>query len=103
MLRRAFPLCALLFAFPVFADEKRLPEGKFDKGELKYINGVPVLTLEGTPEEIGTQFGELALKPSDKPLLGRVDSYMKQMGWEKQFPGPGQARWLFNTRRRARP
>src|SRR5215471_5009250 len=86
MLRRAIPLCALFFAIPVVADEKRLPEAKFDKGELKYINGVPVLTLEGTPEEIGAQFGELALKPADKPLLGRVDSYMKQMGWEKQFP-----------------
>jgi hypothetical protein len=86
MLRRAIPLCALFFAIPVVADEKRLPEAKFDKGELKYINGVPVLTLEGTPEEIGAQFGELALKPANKPLLGRVDSYMKQMGWEKQFP-----------------
>jgi len=86
MLRRAILLCALLFAVSAWADEKRLPEAKFDKGELKYINGVPVLTLEGTPEEIGTQFGELALKPANKPLLGRVDSYMKQMGWEKQFP-----------------
>jgi isopenicillin-N N-acyltransferase like protein len=86
MFRHAVLLVALVFTVPALADEKRLPEAKFDKGELKYVNGVPVLTLEGTPEEIGTQFGELALKPADKPLLGRVDSYMKQMGWEKQFP-----------------
>jgi len=79
-------LCVFLFSAATFAEEKRLPEAKFDKGHLKYVSGVPVLTLQGTPEEIGTQFGELALKPATKPLLGRVDSYMKQMGWEKQFP-----------------
>ena len=79
-------LFACLFVLPTFADEKLFPEAKSGKGELKYISGVPVLTLAGTPEEIGAQFAELALKPADKPLLGRVDSYMKQMGWEKQFP-----------------
>jgi hypothetical protein len=86
MLRHAYLLFALVFAVPATAQEKRLPEAKYDKGELRYVNDVPVITLEGTPEEIGKQFGELALKPSKKPLLGRVDSYMKQIGWEKQFP-----------------
>ena len=33
------------------------------KGELKYRNGLPVLTVEGTPEEIGEQIGVLAIKP----------------------------------------
>src|SRR5438477_3049612 len=41
----------------------RYPEGKHGKGELKYVNGVPVLTVEGTPEEIGEQIGVLAIKP----------------------------------------
>src|SRR5437773_5546827 len=41
----------------------RYPEGKHEKGELKYVNGVPVLTVEGTPEEIGAQIGVLAIKP----------------------------------------
>jgi isopenicillin-N N-acyltransferase like protein len=77
---------ALTLALPAAAADKRFPEAKASKGELKYINGIPVLTLEGTPEEIGTQFGELALKPAKKPLIGRVDSYMKQIGWEKAFP-----------------
>jgi hypothetical protein len=86
MLRRACLLFAFVLAVPAFAQEKRLPEAKYDKGELRYVNGVPVITLEGSPEDIGKQFGELALKPSKKPLLGRVDSYMKQIGWEKQFP-----------------
>jgi isopenicillin-N N-acyltransferase like protein len=86
MLRLGGLLIALCVCVPAVAEERRLPEGKSGKGELKYVNGVPVLTLEGTPEEIGTQFGELALKPAKKPLIGRVDSYMKQIGWEKQFP-----------------
>ena len=77
---------SLVLALPAFAADKRLPEARFDKGELKYVNGVPVLTLEGTPDEIGKQFGVLALEPANKPLLSRVNSYMKQMGWEKQFP-----------------
>lgn len=40
------------------------PEGKHGKGELKYVNGVPVLFVEGTPEEIGAQTGVLAGKPA---------------------------------------
>lgn len=86
MLRIRCALVVLLLGLPALAADKRFPEAKSGKGELKYVNDVPVLTLEGTPEEIGTQFGELALVPSKKPLIGRVDSYMKQIGWEKQFP-----------------
>src|ERR1051325_6960336 len=44
----------------------RFPEGKHGKGELKYINKVPVLILTGTPEEMGEQMGVLALKPAAK-------------------------------------
>jgi hypothetical protein len=76
----------LLVAAPLAAADKRFPEARAGGGELKYVNGVPVLTVEGTPEEIGAQFGELALKPAKEPLIGRVDSYMKQVGWEKAFP-----------------
>jgi len=83
---RLAPLFVLSLATVCIGEDKRLPEARFGKGHLKYVSGVPVLTLQGTPEEIGTQFGELALKPAKKPLLGRVDLYMKQMGWEKQFP-----------------
>ena len=45
-------------------DPFRYPEGRHDKGELRYINGIPVLTAVGSPEEIGSQIGVLALKPS---------------------------------------
>ncbi|HEY1858864.1 MAG TPA: hypothetical protein VGG61_00825, partial [Gemmataceae bacterium] len=45
------------------AEPFRFPEGKFGKGELKYINDLPVLTVQGSPEEIGAATGALALKP----------------------------------------
>jgi len=86
MCRFRWALVALIVNITAFAADERFPEAKSGKGELKYVNGVPVLTVEGTPEEIGNQFGELALKPAKKPLIGRVDSYMKQIGWDKVFP-----------------
>src|SRR3954453_622641 len=83
---RRFSIVLLVLTLPAFAADKRFPEAKSGKGELKYVNDIPVLTVEGTPEEIGARFGGLALKPAKKPLLGRVDSYMKQIGWQEQFP-----------------
>jgi len=41
----------------------RFPEGECGPARLKYINGVPVLTVAGTPEEMGRAIGRLALKP----------------------------------------
>lgn len=41
----------------------RFPEAKCENGELRYIEGVPVLTVAGTPEEMGRAIGLLALKP----------------------------------------
>ena len=41
----------------IAAEPFRFPEGRYGKGELRYINGVPVLTAVGTPEEIGGQIG----------------------------------------------
>lgn len=91
---RRLTFVLVLLAFPVTAADRRFPEATFGKGELKYVSGIPVLTVEGTPEEIGTQFGELALKPAKKPLLGRVDSYMKQIGWQDQFPKMLKFSWM---------
>lgn len=75
----------LLMTAASFAQEKLYPEATSGAGKVEYVNGFPVITLEGTPDEIGTQYGELVLKPA-KPLIGRVDTYMKQIGWEKAFP-----------------
>jgi hypothetical protein len=46
----------------------RFPEAKHGNGELKYRHGIPVLTVEGTPEEIGEQVAALAAKPSQRLL-----------------------------------
>lgn len=68
------------------APPQRYPEAKHGKGELKYVNGIPVLVVEGTPEEIGEQFGTLAIKPAKKPLIDHVDSYMKKSGFGSVYP-----------------
>jgi isopenicillin-N N-acyltransferase like protein len=55
------------FAPPVQATEPfHFPEGKIGKSELKYINGVPVLTVQGSPAEIGEAVGSLAVKPAQR-------------------------------------
>ena len=41
----------------------RFPEGKCEHGELRYVNGVPVLVVDGTPDQIGSATGQLALGP----------------------------------------
>jgi hypothetical protein len=61
------------------------PEGKHGKGELKYIHGLPVLTVEGSPEEIGTQIGILASKPAAR-LVDSLKLYIKERGLEKVMP-----------------
>jgi predicted choloylglycine hydrolase len=50
------------------AEPFRYPEARYGKGELKYINGLPVLSVAGTPEEIGEQIGILAAKPAARVL-----------------------------------
>lgn len=86
MRRFAFVLLFATIALPAVAAEKRYLEGKFGNGELTYVEGIPVLVVQGTREEIGTQFGELALKPAKKPLVDRVDPYMEKIGWGQVFP-----------------
>jgi isopenicillin-N N-acyltransferase like protein len=50
------------------AEPFRFPEARHGKGELKYRSGIPVLTVEGTPEEIGEQSAMLVGKPSERLL-----------------------------------
>jgi isopenicillin-N N-acyltransferase like protein len=63
----------------------RYPEGKHGKGELKYINGLPVLTVEGTPREIGEQIGVLALKPAPQ-IMDVLKEFLKDRKLEKVWP-----------------
>jgi len=61
----------LLLVFPAVgmaAEPFRYPEATHGKGELRYINHVPVLFVEGSPEEIGEQVAVLGTKPGRKLL-----------------------------------
>jgi isopenicillin-N N-acyltransferase-like protein len=46
----------------------QFPTGKHGKGELRYINGIPVLIVQGMPQEIGEQMAILAGKPSERAI-----------------------------------
>jgi hypothetical protein len=63
----------------------RYPEAKSGKGELKVVNGIPVLRIRGTPEATGEQLGILALKPASG-LLKLGDDFVKKQGWERIYP-----------------
>jgi hypothetical protein len=63
----------------------RYPEGKHAKGELRYRNGIPVLTVEGTPEEMGEQLGVLGAK-SALELQQYFKELVKQQGLETAYP-----------------
>jgi isopenicillin-N N-acyltransferase like protein len=63
----------------------RLPDGKYGKGELRHVNGVPVLLVEGTSDEMGQQIGALILKPAAELLKDR-DKLLKGEGWDRMLP-----------------
>ena len=66
-------------------DPFRFPEGKHGKGELKYVNGVPVLFLKGSPVEMGEQYGVLMGK-AVKPLMSVPKQILKEHGIESLWP-----------------
>ncbi len=83
---RLFPLLILLAFTPCLSAQtpKTFPPGKHKGGELVHVKGLPVLTVRGTPQEIGEQFGVLAIKtaPGIDDLLheflkdsGQADAY----------------------------
>jgi len=89
MLRSRFlPLFVLLCCGTIIparaAGPFRFPEKKHGKGELKYVNGLPLLVLSGTPEEMGEAAGVLAVKPATKVLdypRGVMDYYSAGLFW----------------------
>jgi len=86
---RLFPGLAVLAlaVAPLSAAEKSfpIPAGKIGKGELKTVNGVPVLFLEGTPKEIGRQHGKLVGKHV-RELVSYPRKFLKAVGRERQWP-----------------
>jgi isopenicillin-N N-acyltransferase-like protein len=76
---------ALLAVTASAAEPFRYPEGKHGKGELRYINGLPVLTVGGTRAEMGEQIGVLALKPADA-LVNHFQEYLEKKGLKNIAP-----------------
>ena len=85
-LKNLLVVVALFGASVAPAQEKpfRFPAGKHGGGELKYVSDLPVLMLAGSPEEMGEQFGILAVKPADLPKL--LGSVLKAGGYEVVKP-----------------
>ena len=77
---------ALIIGQAAKADELfRYPEAKSGKGELRYVKNLPILVVQGSPQEIGEQVGRLALKPASG-LVKLADAFVKAQGWERIYP-----------------
>jgi predicted choloylglycine hydrolase len=76
----AILILVLLLAPARGADQTQYTEGKHGKGELRVINGLPVLIVEGTPEEMGEQAGQLVKSPL-KRVLGAAPTMLKLFGY----------------------
>ena len=59
--------------------EFRYPVGKYKGGELNYINGLPVLLVQGTPEEIGEQTAVLTVEAA-RPLMDLPKKMLQRRG-----------------------
>jgi hypothetical protein len=68
----------------------RYAEGKHGTGELRYMDGIPVLTVGGSPEEIGAAMGLLTKSASDG-LFGYLDDLLKRARLDSMWP------WLVTT------
>lgn len=81
-----FAILFLLLTCGLSSGQERLfSQATSGKGKSLYVNEFPVVVVQGTPEEIGSQMADLMVKPA-KPLLGKVDKYIAKVGWEKIFP-----------------
>jgi predicted choloylglycine hydrolase len=84
---RLLPLACAFCAFPLTlhgSEPFRFPEKKHGTGELRYINKIPVLTVSGTPEQIGDAVGALAVKPAPKALdypRGLMNNFYAGVFW----------------------
>ena len=83
--RLAFALLLFVPAVVSAAEPRPFPEAKSGKGELRYVDQVPVLILRGKPAEMGEQFGKLAIENAPD-LLGLHERFLKDAGQEKRYP-----------------
>ncbi len=85
---RRFAVMAILIAFipqVTGAEPAAFPEASHGKGKLRYLEGVPVLVVQGTPKEMGEQFGKLAI--ANSPDLGGLhERFLVDSGLKKRYP-----------------
>lgn len=68
-------LCLLLAQAPA----PTFPDATHAGGNLRHVHGVPVVTVAGTPEQMGEQFGVLAIK--NAPALDKLfEDFLKDAG-----------------------
>ena len=85
MKRLVFVLAVLALAPALRAAEPQsFPEAKYGKGVLRYVDGVPVLIVRGTPSEMGEQFGKLAIANAPD-LNGLHQRFLHDAGQEKNY------------------
>ncbi len=80
-------LVTLLAATVAAAAEEKSPfqEGRYDKGELKFIHGLPVLVVEGTPQEIGRQKAALTGQAA-KAIADYPKKLLRTFRCEQRWP-----------------
>ncbi len=76
----------LLSPAAVFGDDTfRYAEGTYKQAERKYINDLPVLRLEGTPEEMGEQAAAFTT-PAAKFLIDYPKELLALVGRQDEWP-----------------
>jgi hypothetical protein len=87
MTRRLIAVAVLaLVATSVVAEKPfRYPEARSGTGTLRFIHGIPVLTVGGSPDEIGSATGVLT-KPAAEGLFGYFDELLKRARLDAAWP-----------------
>ncbi|QEL21000.1 C45 family autoproteolytic acyltransferase/hydolase [Limnoglobus roseus] len=88
MPKRLLSLVVLLAFAPCLPAQtpRTFPDAKHKGGELVHVSGLPVLTVRGTPEEIGEQLGVLAVKNAPG-LIDLLHEFLKDTKKEDAFDG----------------
>jgi len=79
----SFFFCISHFAYA--QPKSPFPEAKHGKGTLKHIDGIAVLTCQGTPAEIGEQYGILVGKNAANPTPV-LEQFLKDVKKSGSFP-----------------
>ena len=88
----AFAIVLLVPAFGQGGEPFRFREGTHGRAALRYVGDLPVLTVAGTPEEVGTQVGILT-KPAAEGLVGYLNGLITRARLDPLRP------WLVRTSR----